>query len=255
MSWSSLSVHLQKNPGIQSALWFLLALVFVGLGCSLGFWQLGRAQTKLNWQAEIAQKSAMPVLDGAFLGSPQDSIQNRAGLIHRPVLLEGEWLAQHTVYLDNRQMNARPGFYVITPFKLQATGTVVMVQRGWVGRDFTDRTRLPLVQTPGGMVQVGGLMALPPSKLYVLGEEGQGVIRQNLDLTQFISQTGLHLLEISVIEQGPASEGLLREWPQAATGVEKHYGYAFQWFGLALLIALIYVWFQIVRPRFKSKSA
>ncbi len=50
-----------------------------------------------------------------------------------------------------------------------------------------------------------------------------------------------------------ASEGLLREWPQAATGVEKHYGYAFQWFGLALLIALLYVWFQIVRPRFKSK--
>jgi surfeit locus 1 family protein len=52
---------------------------------------------------------------------------------------------------------------------------------------------------------------------------------------------------------GAASEGLLREWPQAATGVEKHYGYAFQWFGLALLIALLYVWFQIVRPRFKSK--
>jgi surfeit locus 1 family protein len=46
---------------------------------------------------------------------------------------------------------------------------------------------------------------------------------------------------------------LLREWPQAATGVEKHYGYAFQWFGLALLIALLYVWFQIVRPRLKFK--
>jgi surfeit locus 1 family protein len=53
---------------------------------------------------------------------------------------------------------------------------------------------------------------------------------------------------------GAASEGLLREWPQAATGVEKHYGYAFQWFGLALLIALLYVWFQIVRPRYKFKN-
>jgi surfeit locus 1 family protein len=255
MSWSFFSGQLQKTSGLQSAWWFLLALFFVGLGCSLGVWQLGRAQTKLNWQAEIAQKSVMPVLDGAFLGSPQDSSQNRAGLLHRPVLLEGEWMAQHTVYLDNRQMNARPGFYVLTPFKLAASGAVVMVQRGWVGRDFTDRTRLPQVQTPSGVVRVSGLMALPPSKLYALGEEGQGVIRQNLDLQKFSSQTGLPLLEISVIQQGPASEGLLREWPQAATGVEKHYGYAFQWFGLALLIALIYVWFQIVRPRFKSKTA
>jgi surfeit locus 1 family protein len=255
MSWSLFSGQSQKTSGLQSVWWFLLALFFVGLGCSLGAWQLGRAQTKLNWQAEIAQKSAMPVLDGAFLGGAQDSSQNRVGLLHRPILIEGEWLAQHTVYLDNRQMNARPGFYVLTPFKLKATGAVVMVQRGWVGRDFTDRTRLPQVQSPDGTVRVNGLMALPPSKLYALGEEGQGVIRQNLDLQKFSSETGLPLLEISLVQQGPASEGLLREWPQAATGVEKHYGYAFQWFGLALLIALLYVWFQIVRPRLKSKTA
>jgi surfeit locus 1 family protein len=97
------------------------------------------------------------------------------------------------------------------------------------------------------------LIALPPSKLYALGEEAKAVIRQNLDLQDFRVETGLPLLEISVIQQGAASEGLLREWPQAATGVEKHYGYAFQWFGLALLIALLYVWFQIVRPRLKFK--
>jgi surfeit locus 1 family protein len=255
MSWSFFSGQSQKTSVMKSALWFLLALFFVGLGCWLGVWQLGRAQTKLNWQADIAQKSAMPSLDGSFLGSAQDSPQNRAGLLHRPVHIEGEWLPQHTVYLDNRQMNARPGFYVLTPFKLHATGAVLVVQRGWVGRDFTDRTRLPPIQTPAGTVSLSGLIALPPSKLYALGEEGQGVIRQNLDLQKFSSETGLPLLEISLVQQGLASEGLLREWPQAATGVEKHYGYAFQWFGLALLIALIYVWFQIVRPRFKSKTA
>ena len=150
-------------------------------------------------------------------------------------------------------MNARPGFYVLTPFKIQATGAVVVVQRGWIARDFTDRSRLPAIQTPAGPVSLNGLIALPPSKLYALGEEGEAVIRQNLDLQDFRVETGLPLLEISVIQQGAASEGLLREWPQVATGVQKHYGYAFQWFGLAFLIALLYVWFQIVRPRLKSK--
>ena len=253
MSWSTLTAPLKKNTGLQVLMWFLLALVGVAITCSLGFWQLGRAQTKLDWQAEITKKAQMPVLEGSFLGGSQDSEGNRAGLLHRPIQLEGEWLGQHTVYLDNRQMNARPGFYVLTPFKLQATGAVVLVQRGWVGRDFTDRTRLPAIQTPTGPVMLSGLIALPPSKLYALGKEAKAVIRQNLDLQDFRVETGLPLLEISVIQTGAASEGLLREWPQAATGVEKHHGYAFQWFGLALLIALLYVWFQIVRPRIKSK--
>ena len=254
MSWSANSAPEKKTTRLQSALWLLLALVCVAMTCSLGFWQLGRAKTKLDWQAEIAQKAQLPALAGSFLGGPQDSATNRAGLLHRPINLNGEWLEKYTVYLDNRQMNARPGFYVMTPLKLQETGAVVLVQRGWVGRDFTDRNRLPAIQTPSGPVTVNGLIALPPSKLYALGAEAQTVIRQNLDLQEFRVETGLPLLEISVIQVGAASEGLLREWPQAATGVEKHYGYAFQWFGLALLIALLYVWFQIVRPRYKFKN-
>lgn len=74
------------------------------------------------------------------------------------------------------------------------------------------------------------------------------MIRQNVDLQDFQAETGLPLLGISVVQTGPASDGLLREWPQPASGVDKHYGYAFQWFGLALVIAFLYVWFQIVRP-------
>jgi surfeit locus 1 family protein len=69
-------------------------------------------------------------------------------------------------------------------------------------------------------------------------------------------ETGLPVLEITVVQTGEASEGLLREWPQPVAGVEKHYGYAFQWFGLGALITMLYVWFQIVRPNsfFKKSS-
>jgi surfeit locus 1 family protein len=31
--------------------------------------------------------------------------------------------------------------------------------------------------------------------------------------------------------------------------VQKHYGYAFQWFALSALIIGLYAWFQLPRPR------
>jgi surfeit locus 1 family protein len=59
---------------------------------------------------------------------------------------------------------------------------------------------------------------------------------------------------VSIQQQADgAADGLARDWPPIATGVEKHYGYAFQWFGLSALIAALYVWFQIVR-RFKRRA-
>jgi surfeit locus 1 family protein len=88
-----------------------------------------------------------------------------------------------------------------------------------------------------------------------MGGEDSGVIRQNLDLAQFSMETGLPMLAMSVQQVGVASEGLLREWPVVGTGVEKHYGYAFQWFALSVLIALLYVWFQIVRRFFSPRRA
>ena len=57
-----------------------------------------------------------------------------------------------------------------------------------------------------------------------------------VDLAGFRAQTGLPLLDGAVLQTGPASDGLLREWAAPALGVEKHYGYAFQWFALKLLM-------------------
>jgi surfeit locus 1 family protein len=104
-------------------------------------------------------------------------------------------------------------------------------------------------------VQVAGHLAPWPSRLYDFGGDQTGPIRQNLDLLAFRSETGQDLLEISLLQSGPASEGLLREWPVVTSGVAKHHGYAFQWFGLSALIALLYVWFQIVQPRYKKRTA
>ena len=128
---------------------------------------------------------------------------------------------------------------------------VVLVQRGWVPRNFQQRTQLPAIETPGGTIEIRGRVALPPSKLFEFAGappvQGSSRIRQNLDLPTFRAETGLPLADATVLQTGEPSEGLQRDWPAVNTGVEKNYGYAFQWFGLSSLIAILYVWFQFVR--------
>lgn len=92
-------------------------------------------------------------------------------------------------------------------------------------------------------------MAPPPSKLYAFEGADQGRIRQNLDVAAFSAEIGVPLLPASLLQTGAASEGLLRDWSAPNTGVDKHYGYAFQWFGLCALVAGLYVWFQLILPR------
>jgi surfeit locus 1 family protein len=99
------------------------------------------------------------------------------------------------------------------------------------------------------MQTLEGRIAPPPSKLYEPGTPAITPIRQNLDLEQFRSQTGLALLPVMLIQTGQPSEGLLRDWPPISLGIEKHYGYALQWFAMAALVVALYCWFQILKPR------
>lgn len=146
-------------------------------------------------------------------------------------------------------MAGRSGFIVVTPLRLEGSDRTVLVQRGWVPRDFQDRTRLPALDTPQGMVQVRGRLAPPPSRLFEPGAAAPGPIRQNIELAAYARETGLALLDLSLLQTGDAGDGLLRDWPRFAADVSKHHGYAFQWFGLCALTGLLYVWFQFIAPR------
>jgi surfeit locus 1 family protein len=221
------------------ATWAMVALTF-----SLGRWQLSRADYKLELTQAVAARGQEPVLTASTLISSTDSKAN----LHRRVALQGEWLGAHTVYLDNRPMQGRSGFWVLTPFKLSGSSRVVLVQRGWVPRDFVDRSRLAPVSTPEGAVEVLGRMALSPGKLYEFKGEERGRIRQNLDLDSFRTETGLDLLSAMVVQTGEPSEGLQRQWDAPNTGVDKHHGYAFQWFALSALLVGLYGWFQWLAP-------
>jgi surfeit locus 1 family protein len=229
----------------------MAAVAGVAVTFALGMWQMSRAAQKLALHAAIEQRQALaPISQRELLASREP-----ADLLHRTVVLRGTWDGSRTVFLDNRQMQGRIGFYVVTPLRLQGTDLAVLVQRGWAPRNFLEREKLPPVTTPDGVVELQGRLAPPPAKLYDFAGAAPGPIRQNLDLAQFGAETGLPLLALSVQQIGGPSEGLLRDWPEPASGVETNYGYAAQWWALSILIAILYVWFQFIVPRRKVPHA
>lgn len=224
------------------------ALMAVSVTLGMAMWQMSRAGQKQALQQRAQDRAALPPLDAdALVGSGSDGAQ----VLDRRVVLHGHWLHRYTVYLDNRQMDGKQGFFVLTPLQLaNVARTVVMVQRGWVQRNFEDRTALPALPPVAGDVVVEGRIAPAPAKLYALGHQAEGNIRQNLDLADFARETGLPLVNFSVLQDGPVGDRLQRDWPPIDTGVDKHHGYAFQWFALSGLIVFLFVWFQIVRRFF-----
>ncbi|MEY4653168.1 MAG: hypothetical protein RI884_1749 [Pseudomonadota bacterium] len=246
-------------PGVitSARFWLLTVAAAVGMSVtfSLGLWQWGRALEKLALQAQLRARESLPPLDPDALRATPRPPEH----MHRTVVLRGQWEAARTVYLDNRQMNGRVGFYLVTPLRLApglqaGAEAVVLVQRGWVPRSFTDRQQLPAVNTPTGEVTVTGRIAPAPSKLYDFDGPATGVIRQNLDWAAFRAETGLPLVDGSVQQIDAPSDGLLRDWPVPARSADKNYGYAFQWWALCGVIFILYVWFQFIAPRRRAVS-
>jgi surfeit locus 1 family protein len=230
----------------------MAALVGVGLTLSLGRWQLQRAAYKESLAEQVQSRAALaPLSQDALLALGPDDLPSQA---QRRTALRGVWLPQYTVALDNRQMLDKQGFFIMTPLQLDAAGTVVLVQRGWLPRNFLQRDALLPFETPAGTVEVAGTIALAPARLYAFEAAEKGTIRQNLNIANYRTETGLPLRDFMLVQQGPAAEGLLRSWPAPNLGIERHYGYAFQWFSLAALIAGLYFWFQWLRPRWRAKD-
>jgi surfeit locus 1 family protein len=228
----------------------LAAVLLAGASFSLGQWQLRRAAQKEALQSAIESRGNLPVIDAPALAAAQSPND----LLHRQASLTGRWSAAHTIYLDNRPMGGKSGFVVVTPLLLDGSAQAVLVQRGWVQRNFTDRTRLPDISTPAGPVTVHGRIAPAPSRLYEFKGDERGRIRQNLDISAFRAETALPLLDVSLLQTSAPGEGLLRDWAAPNLGVDKHYGYAFQWFALCSLVLGLYAWFQLILPLRSSKA-
>lgn len=233
---------------MRAAVVLLAAVAAALLTARLGLWQLDRAAQKTDLHEALLARGAMPALDLAQLARTPAMAAEQ---LHRRVQLEGRWLDSATVYMDNRQMNGRPGFFVVTPL-LVGADDAVLVQRGWLPRDAQQRGRLAPVDTPPGLVRVEGRIAPGIARLFEFDAAASGAIRQNIEVAAYGREIGRSLRPLAVVQLDSADvagDGLLRQWTPAVLDVSKHHGYALQWFALSALITGLYVWFQLLRPR------
>ena len=212
---------------------FIAMLVVVAVGLSLGQWQVRRAHEKESIARRITERETAPSarLDGKGLERVDvDALE------FRQVVLKGEFQAGWTIYLDNRPHDGKAGFYVLTPLKIAGADRHIMVARGWVERNLADRSRIPDIATPAGTVELTGIARQHAGRLLQLGQAAAirpGAIVQNLDVADMAKASGLDLAPFIVEQTSDTGDGLVRAWPRPSQGVDKHWGYAFQWFALA----------------------
>jgi len=217
----------------------LLATVIVAaIGVSLGQWQTRRGDEKEAIQAKMAARQSAPAM----------TLENAAGIDvaeaeFRHVKLRGRFVPGWTTYLENRPYNGTPGFYVLMPFKIagaETTESVVLIERGWAPRDANDRTRVPVVPTPADEVEIEGVIRSDAGHL--LAEALRpGAIMQNLDVAAYARASQLSLAPFVVEQSGDLKDGLVRDWPAPSLGIERHRGYAVQWYALALMAVIFFV--------------
>lgn len=231
---------------------FVLALVPLLVG--LGFWQLSRAEEKAALAADYAAKRTL-----APLGA--DALQGLAAaeLAYLPVALTGRFHPERYFLLDNRTRQGRFGNEVIALFFPAAGGPGFLVNRGWVPAD-PARRAAPQVPPVPSEVTVLGHVYVPPGETFVLGDQQPGggwpvrvqsadmaLLREVLDMTP--GELFPYVVRLS--EDSPAA--LRTGWPVVNVSASKHTGYAVQWFAMAAVLTLIYLWHR--RQRADGREA
>ncbi len=220
----------------------LAAAAFIALTVALGHWQTRRADEKLELGRRIEEAARDTVLH-----VPSARV-DAAGFERRRVAARGTFLARDTFFLDNKVMHGVAGYHVITPLKPESGGTYVLVNRGWIA--VGDRSRLPGVPAPEGLETIEGVAVVPGKRFLELAPDADsGSLRQNLVLSREEQRLGLSLQPFVIEQTSDAPDGLSREWGRPDAGVERHRGYALQWYSFAALAAVLYVVLGFRRSR------
>jgi cytochrome oxidase assembly protein ShyY1 len=233
---------------------FLATLLLVALGVALGNWQTRRAAEKSSLQARLEQGMAAP--PQTLAGGPVDP----ARLEFHRVTVSGEFAAGWPVFLDNRPQGGRSGFILLMPFKIAGTGKYVLVARGWLPRNAAEHDRLPPYTTPAGRVTIAGTVVPQLARVMQLGTPAPlkpNALVQNTGPAEVARASGLDLLPVVVEQTGAVlpGEALVRDWPAPSLDIDRHKGYAVQWYSLAVMALLFFVITGFRRGRRKTEQA
>ena len=238
-----------RSPAERHGRWVpLLATMLVATLCAgLGVWQLGRAQEKRALQARYERLTRDPPIE-----VPPAALRAR-DVEFRRVTAHGTFDPRYAVLVDNRVRHGTPGYYVIMPLALGG-GRYVLVNRGWIA-GIPDRSRLPDVRTPNTPVEVTGVAVVPAPRVFELSTQvTAGNVWQNLTIARYRSAYPVPIQPFVIRQDNTLDDGLVREWQALDFGIERHYGYAVQWFLLAATALAFYVVTHVRRTRGTRKE-
>lgn len=211
------------------------ALAVIGVCVAAGNWQSRRAAYKEALAEQLDARSAAPVAE------LRDGAMKAEDWAFRRVRVRGEYVSAKGILLDNRVLQGRVGYHVLTPLRIEGSDRHVLIDRGWIAAPRT-RAQLPAVATPAGLQEVTGVAVLPPERVFELrGGVPEGAVWQHFLMPRYEEWSGLAMQPLLVQQTNDAGDGLTREWVRPDTGVQKHRGYALQWYLFATLTVILYV--------------
>jgi surfeit locus 1 family protein len=214
----------------------LLTVVLLTAFVSLGRWQWQRGESKQAvWEEFQKVLPAVPVT-----ARDLDRTQRFAR-----VVLEGHFDGAHQFLLDNRSHAGRPGYEVLTPFVL-AGGERLLVNRGWIA--FTGyRDRLPDVSLADGTARrISGRIEELPAPGLASGRAPPGTDPAWPKLTSFPAHEelqaalGVQLERRLLLLDPDMPDGYVREWSPPGVAPDRHFSYAIQWWGFAVVLLVLY---------------
>jgi len=216
-------------------LMFALTVLFSCLFISLGFWQLHRAEEK----GSMLLAQALQAKQEAVYLNAEDPLPQQ----YQNVRLKGNYL-DNVFLLDNQHHQHQFGYNVLSPLLL-ADGKVVLVDRGWIKADVV-RVALPEVITPSGLLEIQGTVYFPSANSWLLGDilekkVNKLVILEAIDV-KWVGQILQKQIYPFIIRLDKKEDhGFIREWPIVSMSPQRHRAYAVQWFGMALVVVVLFV--------------
>lgn len=241
--------------------WILSHLIVasvVVLFVALGFWQLNRLDERRSTNTEVEAAEAQPAMPVAELvpAGPSATADEVDAVDYRLASVTGTYRADQQVLVPNRTYASAPGYWVLTPL-VQADGTGVVVNRGWIPFSYTEEGPWTDFDPPAGTVAVTGMVRPPQvrdSGALVGGPQdaADGTLRSlaRVDVARLQQQVDEPLyplyvnLEVQAPAQdtaaGPTGAPLPVPVPRPTLDEGPHMGYAAQWFFFALLALIGY---------------
>ena len=239
---------LRKNnfkPGLKMNLFFI---IFFSILVFLGLWQLDRGLDKNSTLGIYESKKQLIPLEGFYEGIKKE------GLFYRNLVLQGRFLDK-TFLLDNRVYRSKKGFEVLTPF-ITKTNKVFLINRGWLLEDLSDT--LYEEKFSDDSIRIEGLLSpfkrlgLNLSKNTVF-DSWPRVVQEITFLEVSRALNNLDLYE-GIIQLSAASRYAFEPiWKPAEFKASRHFGYAVQWFGLAIVLLISFIIYGFKRNKDEDK--